>query len=90
MNKTHGRSGYGFSVFQQGNESSADWSILTITKVRASVAAGVDKEFPTRSYMFHREPAYSSGRVFLSTPGQKGSSIPVSLENTINDIIISV
>lgn len=79
MNKTYGAKGFGFSVIQQGDENYFDWTISTYNNIFASVAAGVDKVFPTKSYAFMQEPVSTYGRVYLLKSGQKGRGIDPNL-----------
>jgi hypothetical protein len=88
MNSSYGSDGYGFSIVQQGN-ASCTWAILTYNSVYASVAPGVDRIYPTYSYMFLKEPIYS-GRAYLYGTGQKGSGINSTLEAVIKNVILSV
>lgn len=91
MNKTYGISDNGFSVIQQGDEGYCSWAIYSFTSVYASRAAGVDKVFPSYSYMFIQEPfSDTNQRVFLEKVGQKGNEINSTLEVVINNVILAV
>ena len=74
MNKLHGSDGNGFSVLLMTNDTSFSWSIST-QDVFASVAPGVDLQYPKSSYMFVRDIVYSEGRSFFIYMDQQGSGI---------------
>lgn len=54
------------------------------------MAAGADKEFPARSYMFVLEPLFPDGKVFLSEVGQRGEGISSALYSGVIDTIKAV
>lgn len=66
MNKTYPVAGRGYSIIQQGNESFFSFGVHT--NVYASVA-GVDKVFPTKSYIFIQDPVYTINRTFFTLTG---------------------
>lgn len=78
MNETYPAGYQGFSIIEDGNTTNNDWAIRT-NGYYASLASGVDKIFPDRSYFFHRY-YYISQRLFLHNVGDKGKDLNPSAE----------
>ena len=91
MNASFGQPGFGFSIFQHGNNSNnVGWGSKSDIPVFASVASGVDKIWPPNSYMFIQEPDYNVRRVFLWSPSQIGNGISYELSIQITKIITDI
>jgi hypothetical protein len=87
MNETYPTGYQGYSIIEDGNTTNVDWALRT-SGYYASLASGVDKIFPDRSYMFHRY-YYTSQRLFLHKVGDKGSDMKESTEQKITNAILN-
>ena len=90
MNTTYGSPDYGFSIVQQGEYPNYGFYLHRTTQVYASLESGVDKLYPTYSYLFAKEPSYGNDRVYFFGLGQQGEGIDFNLAYGIKNAILTV
>lgn len=90
MNTTYGSPDYGFSIVQQGEYPNYGFYLHSTTQVFASLASGVDKLYPTYSYLFAKEPSNGNDRVYFFGLGQQGEGMDFNLAYGIKNAILTV
>jgi hypothetical protein len=89
MNTHYKKNGsyYSYSVYS-AYDKAYSWSIYDYYSVYASVAPGVDRIYPTASYMFVLEYNWGS-RNYLESVNQKGIGIDSQAEGVIRNTILT-
>lgn len=90
MNKTHGMSHEGYSVFEDESSSSYDYVLRLIFSKFAAVS-DVNRIFPSKSYLYAQQLAKEEdSQISLLSLGDRGSGMTSNLENASKRIIKSV